>query len=266
MANEAVRLYHNEISTCAQKVRLALAEKGVEFESIVLDLTAGDQYQPEYLRLNPNGVVPTLVYGDDAIIESNVINEFIDDAFSGPALKSDDAISRARMRLCAKRLDENVHPYTITLSFAIAFRQRFLSQTAEEREAFLNKSPSDERRAQVRDLIENGMNSESFPRAVRAYDEMLCDLEHTLSESRWLAGDQFSLADIGYTPYLTRLEHLALDKLWTNKPHLATWFQRIKSRPSYRQAIDDWLAPPLIEAVKHAGRIAWPTVQRILVT
>jgi glutathione S-transferase len=243
---------------------LALAEKSIEFESILLDLTQGQQYEPDYLKLNPNGVVPTLRHGDEVIIESNVINEYIDDAFDGPALRPATAAGRARMRLWTKRLDEQVHPRTITLSFAIAFRQRFLSQSEEEREGFLRKSPSDTRRALMRDLIDNGVKSTAFPTAVHTFDKMLGDLDNALANTAWLAGDEFSLADIGYTPYLTRLEHLTLDRLWRDKPRVADWYGRIRSRPSYQQAIDAWLPAPLIAGLNRAGEKAWPTVQAIL--
>ena len=57
-----IALYHNDMSVCAQKVRMALAEKQLPWESHHLDLRAGDQQKPEYVKLNPNAVVPTLVH------------------------------------------------------------------------------------------------------------------------------------------------------------------------------------------------------------
>ena len=59
-----LELYHNGMSTCSQKVRLCLAEKGLDWTGHAMDLRAGDQHRPDYLSLNPNGVVPTLVDGD----------------------------------------------------------------------------------------------------------------------------------------------------------------------------------------------------------
>ena len=56
-----IALYHNDMSVCAQKVRFALAEKKLKWENRHLSLRAGDQQKPEYLKLNPNAVVPTLV-------------------------------------------------------------------------------------------------------------------------------------------------------------------------------------------------------------
>ena len=81
-----LELYHNAISTCSQKVRLALAHKGVEFESHEIDLLGGGQHDPDYVKLNPNHVVPTLVDDGTVLIESTLINEFVNDRFSEPAM------------------------------------------------------------------------------------------------------------------------------------------------------------------------------------
>ena len=61
-------LYHGTTSVCAIKARLALHEKGLEWDGEILDLHRGDQHRPEYLQLNPNGVVPTLVHAGRVII------------------------------------------------------------------------------------------------------------------------------------------------------------------------------------------------------
>src|SRR5271156_219768 len=91
-------LYHNDMSVCAAKVRTALAEKKLDWNGVHLDLRAGDAQKPEYLRLNPNAVVPTLVFNGQAIIESTVICEFIDDQWPDEPLKPLDGFGRARMR------------------------------------------------------------------------------------------------------------------------------------------------------------------------
>ena len=115
-----IELYHNDMSTCAQKVRLALAEKGVAWESRHLDLRARDHQTPAYLKLNPNAVVPTLVHDGVVVIESSVINEYIDDAFEGAPLRPGNPAAKARMRLWTKQLDEGLHADTGVLSTSIA--------------------------------------------------------------------------------------------------------------------------------------------------
>src|SRR5688500_20004368 len=117
-----IELYHNDMSVCAQKVRFALGEKMLDWKSHHLNLRAGEQQKPEYLKLNPNAVVPTLVDNGTVIIESTVINEYLDDAYPEPRLKPADAVGRARMRLWTKQLNEGVHPATSVVSSTIASR------------------------------------------------------------------------------------------------------------------------------------------------
>ncbi|MBM3487798.1 MAG: hypothetical protein FJX67_14390 [Alphaproteobacteria bacterium] len=93
-------LYHTNISVCAQKVRLVLAEKALAWESRVVDLIAGAQTWPDYVALNPKGVVPTLVHDGRPIVESTVICEYLDDAFPAPPPRRSDPPIRWSARGC----------------------------------------------------------------------------------------------------------------------------------------------------------------------
>ena len=104
MQKETLELYHNHMSTCSAKVRLVLAEKKLTWKSHLMDLRAGDNLQSEYLKLNPGGVVPTLISDGRALIESTVIYEFI---VTDPPLPirrvgcgSDAAVDKAAGRRC----------------------------------------------------------------------------------------------------------------------------------------------------------------------
>ncbi len=77
-----IELYHSNWSICAQKVRLVLAEKGIEAVEHHLDLRASDQQSPEYLKINPKGYVPTLVHDGRSVIESAVICEYLVEVLS----------------------------------------------------------------------------------------------------------------------------------------------------------------------------------------
>ena len=92
-----LELYHNINSVCAQKVRIALKEKRLEPKDHIMTLR-GDQYEPAYLRLNPNGVVPTLIHNGEPITESSLILYYIDDAFPGPSLMPKPPRQRHRVR------------------------------------------------------------------------------------------------------------------------------------------------------------------------
>ncbi|MCF7980380.1 MAG: glutathione S-transferase N-terminal domain-containing protein, partial [Pseudomonadales bacterium] len=85
-----ILLYTSVESACAQKVRLVLSEKKVDWNERSLNLRRGDQFAPEYLKLNPKAVVPTLVHGNQVIRESSVINEYLDEIFPDPPLKPSD--------------------------------------------------------------------------------------------------------------------------------------------------------------------------------
>ena len=79
----SLKLYHHGSSVCAAKVRLVLAEKDVAWEGHYLDILAGEHHTPEYRKLNPKALVPTLVHDGQVIRESSVICEYIDDVFPG---------------------------------------------------------------------------------------------------------------------------------------------------------------------------------------
>jgi glutathione S-transferase len=256
-------LYHSGLSTCSQKVRLALAEKGASFHSVELDLISGDQHQPAYRRLNAKSVVPTLVDGDHVITESTVINEYLDDVVDGIPLRPEHAIDRARMRLWTKRLDETIHPQTVIISFSIAFRMNFIGQRQAVGEAFLGRIADPVRRGRMRTIIEQGVNGPEFPGAVAVFNALLVDLDQALQSQDWLVGDRYSLADIAYVPYVTRLAHLGLAGWWRDKPALADWYARVRARPGFATAVDEWLQPPLLAMMAQAGDQAWPVVEEI---
>jgi hypothetical protein len=102
-----VELYHFWSSVCSVRCRMALEEKGVPWTSRYIDLFKFDQMKPEYLALNPDGVVPTLVHDGEPIRESTIINEYIDAAFAGPKLVPADALKAARMREFVHRCEES---------------------------------------------------------------------------------------------------------------------------------------------------------------
>jgi glutathione S-transferase len=162
----ALALYHNDMSSCAQKVRLMLAEKGLEWESRHLDLRAGEHQQDWYIKLNPRAVVPTLIDGDIVVPESNVINEYLDERFPDPVLKPSEPFGRAKMRLWTKQLDEGVHDAGIAvLSFGVAFRHQYMSRGEAGRQ-MLESIPDPVKRERRRDVIEKGLDSPHFKMAI----------------------------------------------------------------------------------------------------
>ena len=167
-----LELYHNINSVCAQKVRIALAEKGQEFKEHLLTLR-GDQNDPAYLKLNPNGVVPTLVHDGRAIIESSLILYYVDDAFPDPPLMPRTPELRHRARLYNKLIDEYLHNSCTILTFATAFRPNFLKVPREVWLAEINKAPLKRRAEYKRSVIEHGLDSEFVSDAIAQHKKLL---------------------------------------------------------------------------------------------
>ena len=206
-------LHHASLSSCSQKVRLVLAEKGLDFESKEIDLIGGGQHAPDYVKLNPNHVVPTLIHDGAVLIESTLINEYLDDAFPGMPMRPADPVARHAMRLWVKRIDEQVHPAAGVLTYAIGPRVIALQQPPEVREAAIEAIPDPARRALRRSVIEHGVQAPEFAGALRRFIELIDDMESALSSGRWLTGREFGLADAAALPYVLRLDHLAMTPL-----------------------------------------------------
>src|ERR1044072_4858521 len=136
-----LELYHGTTSVCAQKVRLTLAEKRLEWQTHLLELNV-DHLTPDYLKINPNGVVPTLVHNGTIIVESTVIIHYLDHLFPGPPLMPRAPVDRTRAHLFKKLMDEYIHPACIVYTFATANRGRFAGLSPEQRAEQYGQKPA----------------------------------------------------------------------------------------------------------------------------
>jgi glutathione S-transferase len=233
-------LYHGTSSVCAIKARLALLEKELQWDGEILDLHRGDQHRPEYLKLNPNGVVPTLVHDDRVIIESTLIIEYLDEVFPHPPLMPADPYRRTQARLWMKKIDDYLHAACSTVTFAIAFRHALLKKTPEELDARFKNIPDPAYRERQRLSVMHGIAAPHVAQAVKNYDKYIGEMEAALKLSPYLVGEKYSLADLAATSYVNRAEMIAMDGLWANRPHVADWLGRVRARPSYGRAITDY--------------------------
>ena len=258
-----LELYHNDMSVCAQKVRLVLAEKGLEPKLHHLNLRKGDQLAPGYLKLNPNGVVPTLVHDGRVVIESTLIAEYLDEAFPAPALRPADLADRATMRIFASIPDQGLHAACGVVSTVVAFRHQYLALAPDEFRRNIEETPDPARRERKRLGIEKGLDAPFVPDALRAYDGVLARIEAKLTEGPWLMGERYTLADVAMTPYVTRLAHLHFDEMWARRPRVAAWHARIQARPNYR-AIRDFIDPGYIALFDRHGPEAWTRARAMI--
>jgi glutathione S-transferase len=255
--------YHNINSVCAQKVRIALIEKGQDVKEHLLTLR-GDQFDPAYLKLNPNGVVPTLVHDGRAIIESSLILYYIDEVFPDPPLMPATPQLRHRARLYNKLIDEYLHNSCTILTFATAFRPAFLKLPREAWLAEINKTPLKRRGEYKRSVIEHGLDSEFVTEAIVQHKKLLTWMDQSLESGRYLAGDRFSNADCAVIPYILRLELLKLDGMWDRYPAVADWWGRMRERPSVKAAIFDRMSETDWAPFRNLAPDPWPKVEALL--
>jgi glutathione S-transferase len=256
LGEQAVELYHNDMSVCAQKVRVVLAEKGLKPVEHHLDLRAGESHTPEYIKLNPKGVVPTLIDQGAPIIESSIICEYLDDVAPTPSLRPDDPIKRARMREWTMVPDTGLHKACIAVTFTIAFRH-------QEQSRQLAALPPDEReRRMERNRL--GLDAPGIADELRFYDKVVASMARQLDRTPWLVGADFSLADVAVLPYVVRLEHLALSWLWEGeRASVGDWLKRCKVRKGFA-GIADYVSPKYLELMARTGIEARPKVEAIL--
>ena len=138
----AFMLYNSPQSTCSQRVRFVLNAKAQPFDETKLDLLAGDQLKPEYLALNPNGVVPTLDHDGHIVTDSSVIIEYLDEVVPQTAnFTPRDPVKRAAMRSLMRFIDEMPAAAVRVPTFNLAFLPRFAAMSEEEFAAFAESKP-----------------------------------------------------------------------------------------------------------------------------
>jgi glutathione S-transferase len=259
-------LYHSVESTCAQKVKLVLAEKGLEWEENRLNLRRGDQFSTEYLALNPKGVVPTLIHDDSVFRESTVINEYLDDAFPEPELRPSTPAATAKMRLWVKTFDDDVHPVVGVITYATVLRHQMAEMKSEaELKDHFAKIPDLARRMRQISVHDAGIDAEPAAVALRQLDGVLERLDQQLEGSAWIVGDAFSLADCAAAPYILRLDMLQFSGLWVGRRrNLEDWFQRVSNRPNFKSVVTSQIPKSLTDLFKQFGNQAWPKVEAIV--
>jgi glutathione S-transferase len=258
-----LELYHSINSVCAQKVRIVLAEKGLPCQEHMMTLQ-GDQFDPAYLKLNPNAVVPTLIHDGRPVIESSVILYYLDEAFPEKPLMPKDLHDRATVRLFNKLIDEYVHTACMTLSFATCFRARMARMSEAAREADLAKSPNQKRSDIKRDVTAHGLQSHYAIDAVHQHEKMLTLMEKALDRRPFLADDSYTLADIAVLPYVLRLELVNLQNMWDKRPRVAAWWERVKALPSTQDTIFKRMTEKDWAPFKGIESDPWPQVQKLL--
>ena len=234
-----LELWHATHSTCSQKVRICLAEKRLPWKSHFVDLRRFQHLEPEFLALNPAAMVPVLKDGGRVIRESLVINEYLDDAYPQPALRPRSALERARMREWTLYIAEEPTWAVKVPSFQKNIRPEVSARyTASEIEKLAQKMPNRETAARWVKAVKQGFSeaeiSASMDRLARTLDRM----ERALAEGPWLAGEEYSLADVDMAPFVHRIAALGGGEMIEARARVTGWYGRLRSREAFRAAME----------------------------
>ncbi len=232
-------LHHAWKSSASRRVRLCLAEKGVRFESVLVDLTRGEHHTPEYLKKNPLGVIPLLVLEDGrALFESGTICEYLDETIPDPPLRPEGAYDRATMRNWIRHVDGligNLIIFNWKHSIAKVASQWSDAELAEK----LRSIPSKERQEAWLRAARKPYTEDEQAEARRKLVALLDRMEEMLgSGGGWLIGGRYSIADIAVVPFVKRIEEeIAPDEVSQAKhPRVHDWWQRLQARPAFKVA------------------------------
>lgn len=230
---ESLTLYNWPTSTCSQKVRLVLAEKSLPFQDRRLDSSKSENLSDWYLKLNPNGVVPTLSHGGRIVIDSSVICEYLDEVFPDVRLSPADAYQRARMRAWRQFIDEVPTAAIRVPSYNRYIRHKWQSMPQAEFDALVDKRTV--RKHFYKSMGRGGSSPEEERHAIERLRETVQRMDRALADGPWMIGDEFTLADVALVPTLVRMSDIGLAEVWDGLPRVAGWLERVQTRPSFAQ-------------------------------
>jgi glutathione S-transferase len=220
----ALEVLNYPLSPCGEKVRFALAEKGLPFKDHHIDLGSKENLGADFLRLNPKGLVPVLLDDEIVVSDSTVILEYIEDRWPDRPLRPDAPLERARMRRWTKHVDEVLHPAWPGIAWPILVRPKWLAKTPLEVEAMLAALLDDRRRERQRRLFELGLDSPEFQSSLSTFLETCEQMEAELTRFPWLAGGSYSLADIALLPYFVAMEVFGLERTFSGFEKVRAWY------------------------------------------
>ncbi|HMB46739.1 MAG TPA: glutathione S-transferase family protein [Afifellaceae bacterium] len=227
-------LYNAPQSTCSQRVRFVLNAKGLPFEEHKLDLFSGDQLKPDYLAINPNGVVPALQHDGQAVIDSAVIMEYLDEVRPDTScFTPNDPVERARLRSMMRYIDEIPTPAIRIPSYNLAFLPHFREMTEEAFLELANSKPL--RREFLLTMGRTGFPDKEINEALDRLNRSVVRMDEWLSASGgpFLMGADMTLADIAVLPVIVRMDDINLQEAWADRPAVGRWLEAMRAHEAY---------------------------------
>ena len=234
-----LELYHAEPVANSMKVLICLKEKGLDFVSHYVDLLRFEQHEAAFVKLNPNGQVPVLVHDGTVITESTVINEYLEDVFPEPRLRPRDVVCRAQMRIWSKFVDEYFCPALSMIGWHVMVRRIAQAIDKNELERILERIPLKEQRDKWATVAGNSFTEEQLADSRRKCRVSVDRMEAILRNQKWLACNEYSLADVNTYSMAAGLPRLMPDVLNADTgPHVLDWLGRMNARPAVQAALE----------------------------
>lgn len=233
-----LKLYHAEPAANSLKTLISVKEKQLEFQSIYVNLHKFEQHEAWFVAINPEGQVPVLDHDGHIITHSTVIGEYLEDAFpAAPPLRPADPVGKARVRYWNKFVDEQVME-----SVSMHGWHRMVGVIARsiadgDFEKLMSRVPLPRQREKW-STARSGFSATDLANATRKIEQAVDKVEAQLAQTRWLAGDLYTLADINFYAVCG----MALDRLFPElqvtrrAPRLTDWVARVGERPGVKAA------------------------------
>ena len=235
---EGLHLYHSGRSNCSARVRLLLEEKALDLTSHHIDLLNKENITEEYFGINPKGLVPALVHDGQVIIESNDILHYLEDAFPDPGFRD---VPEARQPEIDEwlKISGDMHIPAIKTFQYYKINASLIPKSEEEEELYWKLQKDPELRAfHGKHSHGKSFTDEDAAGAVALLNDIFSRMNRTLTDSEWIVGDSYSLADISWGPTITTLQGGGFD--FEPYPEVGRWYDALCRRPQFDKAVIEW--------------------------
>jgi len=255
---KGVHILHYQGSSCSQKLRIFLNLKGIAWESHIVDLHKGENFQPWFLGINPRGLVPVLVHDGVVHIESNDIITYLEKTFPQPKL-----IPAGYENEVAKLLhhEDELHLDLRTLSFRFVYDRRGPAKSADALQSYAANGSGTvggvadaEKAMQIafwNRTATEGLTDEAARHSARKFHTAFDELNNKLERHPYLMGDALSVLDIAWFIYAHRLS-LGSYPLKRLHPRVDAWREKLAARPEFAKEIV--MTPQVAETIAKAQR------------
>jgi glutathione S-transferase len=199
-----LKIYGNPMSTCTRKVLMTLAETNTPYEFTVLDFAKGDHKAPTHLRRQPFGRIPALEDDGFEMFESRAICRYIDRKVGGHLVPADlKAFGRMEQWISIETSEFSAHAMKFVYN----------------------------------DVFKRAQEPAVLDAAGKALETTCAVMDKQLAQVPFVAGEAFTLADIGFMPYFEYGMMTPAKEIFAKHRHLGAWWSKVSERPAWRKAI-----------------------------